>query len=426
MPAVLLKLHVAVILVYLPGIGVVHAEERPTDKITNTQTKQETIERELSAEEDPLAKTEAEKRQRDKGWYDEPDNLRVYGSARIRYRDTGEGSLWGDGGSRIGVVGNWQVVPKRWLFGGFEAGFNLLDRVDQLIDSGSASGENKDDIFTRLAYVGIEGPRVFLTVGKNWSTYNKVASFTDRFEGTGGSASGVYNAQTDGGQTGTGRADGVLQTRFHIGKINNKLGVKPFKLNFQLQNGQPIPGIDGVDYGTAFGFSAIMVTSNEFTLGIAYNHADVKDVLDTRVSESGIDGDAQALVLGSRWFEENWYLGAVVARLENHETTDELVYFDGTGYEVYAQYRVKGPWWLTGGFNYLAPDDDQLQAGAYKIEYGVLGLRYSIDEFSRMLYFNIRFDNGALQDGETTSNIYTLGVRWDLGRTFSWTPKWRR
>jgi predicted porin len=389
------------------------------------QETQETRKRELTAEEDPLAEREAGKEERDLRWYAEPNTARVYGSAQIRYRDTGGDTVWGDGGSRIGIVSHWQFLPKRWLFGSLEVGFNLLDRVDQLIDRGSASSEDRSDIFERLAYIGYEGPNLVATYGKNWSAYYKVANYTDHFEGTGSSASGVFNARTDGGATGTGRADGVLQTRFHIDFFKDFIGVKPFNLNLQVQHGQPIPGIDNVDYGTAIGLSAILMTEKEFTLGIGYNYADVPYKDNAAVRKAGIDGDAQALVLGTRWFGENWYLGAIITRLNNHETTDTLTYFHGSGYELYGQYRLRGPWWMIGGVNYLAPDDDQTQAGDYEVNYGVLGIRYSIDEFRRILYFNAQINNGSTTDGESADNIYTIGIHWDLDKTFSWVPKWR-
>jgi len=389
-----------------------------------TPANQKVDERELTAEEDPLAERESDKDQREDTWYKEPNTVRVYGSARLRYRDTGSGPVWGDGGSRAGIETHWQVLPKRWLFGGLEVGFNLLDRIDQLIDRGSASGDGEDrsDIFERLAYIGFEGPNLLATIGKNWSSYYKVASFTDRFQGAGGSAGGAFNANTDGGPTGTGRADKVLQTRFYIDFFPDALGIKPFNLNVQAQHGEPVPGIDDVNYGTTLGASAILNTQNDFTLGIAYNHADIRDLSNPAVVNAGIDGDAQALVIGSRWQAESWYLGAIVSRLLNHETTDTLSYFDGTGSELYAQYQAHGPWWITGGYNWLQPDDDELQAGQYKIEYGLVGMRYSVDKFRKMFYINARISNSRASNGDRSGNIYTVGVRWDLEKTFSWAP----
>lgn len=389
--------------------------------IENTPSN-ETLEREITAEEDPIAGYESGKEERDRYWYEEANNLRVYGSGRLRYRDTGIGGVWGDGGSRVGFKSNWQMLPKRWLIGGLEIGFSLLDSIDQLLDPGSASSKNRDDVFERLAYIGFEGPNVFALAGKNWSTYYKVASFTDRFVSTGASAGGVFNAQTDGGATGTGRANRVLQTRLYVDFFPEHWHIKPFNINLQVQHGEPVPAVDNANYGTALGASLILEMESNISLGIAYNYADIRDPTAPEFKNTGIDGDARALLIGTRWYGENWYLGTIMSRLDNHETTEKLIYFDGTGAEIYGQYRIRGPWWLIGGYNKLSPDSDQSQAGEYNINYSVFGLRYSIDDFRRMFYINVRINNGSNTDGQNIGNIYTIGVRWDLDKTFSWAP----
>lgn len=424
-PRLMNRVFLLVLVVFLNTTNSAIAQTNVPGKETSVQgtpASQVVHERELTAEEDPLADRESGKNQREDTWYKDPNTVRIYGSARLRYRDTGSGPVWGDGGSRAGIESHWQVLPKRWLFGGLEVGFNLLDRLDQLIDPGSSSGEDRSDIFERLAYIGFEGPNLIATVGKNWSSYYKVAKFTDRFQGAGGYAGGAFNANTDGGPTGTGRADNVLQTRFYIDFFPDALGIKPFNLNLQVQHGEPVPGIDNVNYGTTLGASAILNTQNNFTLGIAYNHADIRDLSNPAVISAGIDGDAQALVIGSRWYAERWYLGAIVSRLLNHETTDTLTYFDGTGSELYAQYQVFGPWWITGGYNWLQPDHNEVQAGQYKVEYGIVGMRYSIDEFRKMFFINAVISNSRASNGDRAGNIYTVGVRWDLEKTFSWAP----
>jgi len=73
------------------------------------------------------------------------------------------------------------------------------------------SGET---FYTRLAYIGLQQDENIVLVGKNWSTYYLVASFTDRFSSLGGEASGVYNAKSDGGNSGTRR---VFQDDLHGG-----------------------------------------------------------------------------------------------------------------------------------------------------------------------------------------------------------------
>ena len=297
----------------------------------------------------------------------------------------------------------------------YEAGFNVLTGLNDLVNPGEKQGEVfNETIFNRLYYVGIDTRRANYIVGKNWSTYYKVSYFTDRFMGTGGSASGTYNAQTDGGPTGPGRADRTLQTHFSI--ISPLHLFKPYELNAQVQHGNPIPFGDGVDYGTALGLSAIMTTQNNFTLGVAYNHARI-DIDDNPTLRSvGLTGDASALLVGTRAFGDRWYAGLLTSRLDNHETTDEGIYFKGWGSELYLQYRIAGPVWFVGGYNVLEPDQKDVLARDYRVRYTVAGLRYSFDDFRRMIFVNARIDDSLNADGTPGSDVFTIGIRWDFSK----------
>ena len=183
------------------------------------------------------------------------------------------------------------MFPKLKVFGRAEYGLNLLDELDFLIDGKDSAPEGEEGarFFRRLQYVGVEIPGNFLTIGKNWSTYYKVAGFTDRFAGTGGDASGTYNAGTDGGATGTGRADSVLQTRLHFGKLPELFGIKPFNVNFQMQQGESIPLVDGAHYGTAIGLSGVYQLKSSLALGLAYNFAEIRDLDDPESAVSSLN-----------------------------------------------------------------------------------------------------------------------------------------
>ena len=103
-----------------------------------------------------------------------------------------------------------------------------------------------------------------------------------------------------------------------------------------------------------------------------------------------------------------------MARLLNHEATNEGTYFFGWGSELYARYRLIKGYWLVGGYNWLRPDSDQVQAGDFELRYGVVGLRYSIDDFNRLAYAEWRIDSTVSEDGLSLGNIFTIGMRWDF------------
>lgn len=366
-----------------------------------------------SEEEEPRFEREIKDEQL---YVKEPFDGDIYGSLRLRYRSTDSGSIFGDAGSRAGFEGEYRTGEDSWAYVRVEAGFNILDELDTLLNPGGSAGESQqgDTLFPRLYLVGIETPVIVASYGKNWSTYYKIANFTDRFDSAGGNASGTYNANTDGGATGTGRAEGVLQSLAYIDFMPEKWKTNPFNLNIQFQSSQPIPGIEGVSYQYAFGLSAVLDSTENYTFGVAYNRAIISELDITAVQAAGIDGDAEAFLIGARWFDEKRYIGLVFSRLYNHETTDQGTYFNAWGSELYARYRLIRRYWLVAGYNWLVPDNDQTQAGGYELLYGVAGLRYSIDEFNRLAYAEWRVDSTTTENGDNLGNIFTIGLRWDF------------
>jgi predicted porin len=377
---------------------------------------EEALERESEAGEDPLSQRRTDLVERPADWAEEPNGVSLYGSVRIRYSYSDVDSYWGDGGTRAGLDGRYQYRPRQWLHGRLEIGINLADALDQIVNRKGRGSDYEigSNASLRILYLGIETPRHVTTFGKNWSAFYQVADFTDRFESFGGSASGAYNAGTDGGPTGTGRADEVLQGRFTLGQGTLIGDRNPVTVNLQVQYGQDIPQLEEETYGVALGLSALSKPTEKLTVGIAYNHAEVDAETRDSATGSGLDGDAQAALLGARWVDERWSAGFVLSRLKNHETSDAGVYFDGTGSELFVAANLAGPWWVVGGWNTLEPDNDQNRAGSYRIRYGVLGLRYTFDRFRQMLYVEVRLDDSRSTGGDETGNIYTAGVRWDL------------
>jgi len=383
----------------------------PVDNSADDTVPTEAEQRELGANENPLAASEV---QRDTKAKEEPERttgLDIYGSARVRYREKDHEGDWQDASSRIGIEADLQFSPEYYLLGRYEGGFNVLARLD----SDESFGAIEDTFVTRLLYTGLDLPNGYIIAGKNWSPYYEVAAFTDRFEGTGGSGSGTYNALTDGGPTGTGRADRTIQSNLSLNFLPHTV-FKPFDLNLQLQEGNSIPFGDGADYGTAITASAVMATHKNLSVGLAYNYADIDTKENPSLQNIGITGSAQAILIGVRAFGNRWYAGLTGARLDNHETTDEGVYFNGWGSEFYGQYRLTDRLWSVGGYNILKPNSDQTQAGDFRVSYAVLGLRYSFEDFRRMIWANVRISDGFAADGTPGENIYTIGIRWDLSR----------
>jgi outer membrane protein N len=391
-----------------------------SDLSENTLSKQDSADsavpteaeqRELGADENPQAVSEIQRDAKAKTEPEHTTGFDIYGSARVRYREKNDEGEWQDASSRLGVEADWLIRPDYYLFARYEGGFNVLARAD----SEEGLGAIEDTFITRLLYAGMDLPNGHIVAGKNWSPYYEVAAFTDRFEGTGGAASGTFNALTDGGPTGTGRADRAIQSKLSLNFLPHTV-FKPFDLNLQLQQGNPIPFGDGADYDTAVTASAVMATRANLSIGLAYNYAGIDMEENPSLQNIGISGSARAVLGGVRAFGDRWYAGLTGARLNNHETTDEGVYFNGWGSEFYGQYRLTDRLWPVGGYNILKPDSDQVQAGDFLISYSVLGLRYSFEDFRRMIWANVRISDGFAADGTPGENVYTIGFRWDMSR----------
>ena len=133
--------------------------------------------------------------------------LKFYLSLRGSFDDQSQDvkSLLNDGKSRFGLLYYHQG----------DSGWNISAQGEwgvRVLDSGSNLDEQLDTQ-TRLLYAAISNDNIEFTYGKNWGVYYSVASMTDRFLIFGGHSTGVYQAGSDGGSAGTGRAGDAPTTR---------------------------------------------------------------------------------------------------------------------------------------------------------------------------------------------------------------------
>jgi predicted porin len=170
---------------------------------------------------------------------------------------------------RIGFKGKWEFAPSYNMFMKVEVGLNLVKRDDYIhlsADPGAGEGKVTSAVFARLGLIGIGTPYGNLSFGKQWGVHYTLAGNIDDMYIGGGFAIGVYNAGTDGGVSGTGRADQVakyelkrdkfyigLQSQFRDISENDKLFADAFSIammyNFSVVKigGSYSKVLDGVD-----------------------------------------------------------------------------------------------------------------------------------------------------------------------------------
>ncbi|MEN8224015.1 MAG: porin [Bacteroidota bacterium] len=105
---------------------------------------------------------------------------------------------------RVGLKGEWKIDNgnKYYFFTTAELGLSLTKRNDYVSissDPGSNYGKVHNTVFARKGLIGIGTPFGRISIGKQWGVHYALAGNIDNMYMFGGSAIGVYNADTDGG-----------------------------------------------------------------------------------------------------------------------------------------------------------------------------------------------------------------------------------
>ena len=149
-----------------------------------------------------------------------------YGSLRNIVSISDTGAQVQDDATRMGI--NFTTFGSIKVFGTGEWGVNLV-RSETTFNAGATTAQgfgvitqDTQPVFTaRLGFLGVDfGPFGRLSFGKQNSTHYDITSYTtDRFNVFGGQSTTTYVAGTDGGQSGTGRADQTILYHLKFAKI---------------------------------------------------------------------------------------------------------------------------------------------------------------------------------------------------------------
>ncbi len=330
--------------------------------------------------------------------------VKAYLSLRATYKHKNTENKLQDGLTRFGFIYAKKLENEDRLILHVEAGTNIIEQVrDYAKDKDPQSNQLK----SRLAYFRYGREDYYTVIGKNWSVYHYIASMTDKFNSVGGKATGIYNAGSDGGATGTGRATKAIQLR-------SSRGI--FQWGTQLQSDTEIPVFGSSHrYSLNAALMGKIKFLNGFGLGASYLKAVPEDIT-TDMIANGFNGETNAAVLGAEWKIAEWDFAITTAKNSNLVTDDQLYYYDALGAEFYTTTKFTPLTQFRFGLAYQTPSNTNVYQGKHEVVQAYIGWQYNYNKnnFSDRIFIEYAQNEGKLADGSKAHNTLNIGIRYNL------------
>jgi predicted porin len=333
------------------------------------------------------------------------DSINFYGSLRAHLAVYNHAIEMQNNVSRFGFNLQRNTIGGFIAEGKVELGINLL-KNNSSFKSDAATADNPTaylvetvkPITTRLGYIGIRSEKWgTLRVGKQWGVYYDVTSYTDNFNVFGGSASGTYNTNTDGGGEGTGRAESAISYHKSFPKLSIGLQVQFPRYTFN------------------FGGSLLYKLPHGFTVGAAYNYYEIPEVLKKSVANyKSVAHSVAGLVMYNSQKTMIAFTYAYNQSESQYPTDSTIIGFAANGVEFYAHHYFTDKLLCLTGFNYLEPVGiTNLLPEDFKVFTLMLGAAYTLvpDLFC---YSEFQLNNGINIIGEKGDNVFTIGLRYNF------------
>lgn len=364
------------------------------------------------------------------------------GASRIRF------------GLNVPAYDNWDTgFNLEWGVAAINSAQNIVIQGDQQ----AAPGDRNQSLFLRQGHAFAKHPKWGeFSAGKQWGVYYEVTYITDWFNVSGGLASGTYGLGTDGGVTGTGRADSAfawrkawefeagefkigLQTARHVAQLeidveltpDTRLVCPPRDCEYGLSHG--IAAVyradigDGFFIGAAFNRVKLDISSND---GLLYDISGDEPILITdefAFNASSNDWtSALGMYYGQQAFAKGFYGAVVFQRSQNNELAPPgsvvgiTNFFDAKGSESFMSYTWgrDNCYSVYGGHNYLVSDDPGFEAALvrgdrYKLAQYYLGFQYRWNERVR-LYWENAIDSSNEVAQPVVDDFMAVGFRIDI------------
>lgn len=352
------------------------------------------------------AQTQQEKKD-NSNWIDAiASRVTPYGSLRIGAGFAEEGEIGiSNNAPRIGIKLKHSLSKNETdnfnVIGGIELGLNLVSRdetVEFAVDPGAGIAQVGDAVFARLGFAGFSYKDFELTFGKQNSVYYQLgANQVDKFSAFGGAAIGVWNI-SDGGVSGTGRANQLLKLTYTNSGL--KIGIQGQARNISVNS----KSIDTYGLGASYAIDG-------FAIGVGYNK--VLDGVDNPLPNQAKDGD-EAFVTSVSYEKNRLSVAASYANLKQHQRLGDNFY-DASGVEFYLGYifSKNNRWKVATGFNYLSPNDDE-GLGDFNTAFIIGEVSYAFKKGSK-IFAASKIDQSKNSIGEKRNqSVYGIGVKFDF------------
>jgi predicted porin len=341
-----------------------------------------------------------------------------YGQLRTHFAAFKDDAEVQDNATRIGI--NFATRSKIKVFAGVEWGVNLVQSETQFNLSaagdtpfGTVRSTTNPVFLARLGFIGVDfGPLGKVLLGKQNAVHYDIASYTtDRFNVFGGQGTFAYVAGTDGGETGTGRADRIVQYR------NNALKILDIAIQGQFR------GVGNETTSDGEGASVQLTFLPGVKVGGTYTRTNWGP---TKQQIRGMGSNSDYLAGGGRIDWKILQVGLVYAHQHNGDVAYvpipnapnvvTPVVFDANGFEVYSRVGT-AKFGVIGGYTFQDPKvRDPLLNPNFKTRYFILGAEWFFAKNGKV-YSEGRIDHDSVTaTGESGYNVFTIGLRYD----FSW------
>ncbi|MBO9482147.1 porin [Salinisphaera sp. G21_0] len=328
----------------------------------------------------------------------------IGGYLDLRYVDQGDNKGHMGDSSRINFAFEHKMTEATTVFAKAEWGFD--------------TDGSKDDFFwQRQAYVGAMNDQLgSITYGQQWSSYGKVAGYTDQFAAAGGDASGYYG--DDGDFLGTARAEDALQYNHSFMGLN---------ISAQMQVGKKTESATVVNMDNSFVVTDTVTTDVErdgsyaiaasydlpmgFSIGAAYNQAKVNGTVTevTSAPVTTVEEDnfkAKSTIVGAKFEADKIYAAVTYAKLKNRAVLDGVEKAEGV--EFYASYQLNEMFKVEGGYNQLK--DESSNPGKAEIKHFPMAVVYT--QGPVQLSGTYQFEKSTDKDGKDVDDKMVLQARY--------------